>query len=53
MTVGSASPTVVERTVLALASNAEDYWTTEEIADFVGRSKRQVYRILAKHRRAS
>ena len=41
----------LERTVLALASNAEEYWTTQEIADFVGRSERQVYRILAKHAR--
>lgn len=40
----------LERTVLALASNAEDYWTTQEIADFVGRSKRQIYRILARRR---
>ena len=40
----------LERTVLALAANAEDYWTTQEIADFVGRSRRQVYRILAKLR---
>jgi hypothetical protein len=39
----------LERTVLALASNAEEYWTTQEIADFVGRSRRQVYRILARH----
>jgi hypothetical protein len=38
----------LERVVLALASNAEEYWTTQEIADFVGRSRRQVYRILAK-----
>jgi len=37
----------LERTVLALASNAEEYWTMQEIADFVGRSRRQVYRILA------
>jgi hypothetical protein len=36
--------------VLALAANADDYWTTQEIAEFVGRSRRQVYRILAKHR---
>lgn len=41
----------LERTVLALATNADDYWTTQEIADFVGRSKRQVYRILARARR--
>ena len=40
----------LERTVLALASNAEDYWTTQEIADFVGRSRRQIYRILARHK---
>ena len=40
----------LERTVLALAANAEDYWTTQEIAEFVGRSRRQVYRILAKKR---
>jgi hypothetical protein len=46
----------LERTVLALASNADEYWTTQQIADFVGRSKRQVYRILSharKRRRAS
>jgi hypothetical protein len=35
--------------VLILASNADEYWTTQEIADFIGRSRRQVYRILAKH----
>ena len=40
----------LERTVLALASNADEYWTTQEIADFVGRSKRRVYQILAKAR---
>jgi transcriptional regulator GlxA family with amidase domain len=40
--------TDLERIVLALASNAEEYWTTQEIADFVGRSRRQVYRILAR-----
>jgi hypothetical protein len=40
----------LERTVLALASNADEYWTTQEIADFVGRSRRHVYRILAKAR---
>lgn len=36
--------------MLALAANAEEYWTTQEIADFVGRSRRQVYRILAKYK---
>jgi hypothetical protein len=41
----------LERTVLALASNADEYWTTQEIADFVGRSKRRVYQILAKARK--
>jgi hypothetical protein len=40
----------LEHRVLALASNAEEYWTTQEIAAFVGRSRRQVYRILARHR---
>lgn len=47
---GSASPSRKADLghVLALASNAEGYWTTQEIADFVGRSRRQVYRILAK-----
>jgi transcriptional regulator GlxA family with amidase domain len=52
----SASPSSaadLERTVLALASNAEEYWTTQEIAEFVGRSRRQVYRILAKGKRSS
>jgi CRP-like cAMP-binding protein len=42
----------LQRTVLALAANAEEYWTTQEIADFVGRSRRQVYRILAERRRS-
>ena len=31
--------------MLSLASNAEEYWTTQVIADFFGLSKRQVYRI--------
>jgi len=32
------------------ARNAEEYWTTQEIADFVDRSRRQVYRVLARAR---
>jgi len=34
----------------SLASNADENWTTQEIADFVGQSLRQVYRILARPR---
>jgi transcriptional regulator GlxA family with amidase domain len=49
----ASEPADLERIVLALASNADEYWTTQEIADFVGRSRRHVYRILARARHTS